>query len=445
MAVEEPLGVGVLYVVYRQTIDVRARADTAQRAKATALNKYLLEAASSARTLCRLNPDLRVALSTTRRNLTRQVRTSFSVILQLADAKPTEPLWAPRLRALANSPFYLTLALDSHATACSPQLHAALLREAARRGAYDLAVNFEAAACLPTAPAGVRSGVGRIYAPSHHSELLPHNWALLLRQGPGLRALLGLWYSMLERMRQKHQQPDDQWALALALRRLHRTGGCVGSAHHSPSREGSSNGGSAITSSDSRGLPPSNDTRHKLPRAENGWIWRRSWSWGRKLRDAAAAATAGKLCNDPVRVWRLGEAFAAFKSADKRNLGFFPRYTRLLNGPVLATHQLRPYPWSKGRGFHSGVSDACTLFNERVGVPRLAILSAKRDRVRMVYNESACSDTLSRHASAARAKRIAAPVCRMLLFQALPGHPNAAVAEPMRIFWRRLQRARGSL
>ena len=402
--------VGVLYVVYSQLIQAQARVDASQRAKASSLQKYLKEAASSSRAVQQFNPALPVALSTTTRTFPKQIRSAFTLIQNLAEAAPAEPLWAPRLRALAASPFYLTLAMDSHATACSSQLHTALLREAARPMAYDLAVNFEAAACLPAAPASVRTGIGRIYAPSHPSEMLPHNWALLLRKGPGLRALLRTWHSMLVRMRKMHQQPDDQWALTLALRKLRKSGGCaedVGSSHYVRD--------------------------HGSPH----------YVRGRRLRHGIGSPPT---CHDPVRVWRLGEAFAAFKSADKRSLGFFPRYTRRLTGPVLATHHLQPYPW-KARQLRQ--HNACAVFNERAGVARLALLSAKQDRVRMVYNASECRSVLLRHGLPASASRIAAPICGMLEHAPPEEAPTApgigvasAVAEPMGEFWRRIMHVR---
>ena len=56
---------------------------------------------------------------------------------------------------------------------------------------------------------------------------MPHNWALLTRRGPGLSALLKLWTTKLKSMDTPRRSPDDQWALALALRTLHSRGGCL--------------------------------------------------------------------------------------------------------------------------------------------------------------------------------------------------------------------------
>ena len=199
--------VGVLYVVYEH----RLRSNTKKTAR---LPAYLAEAAASARRIRTLNPALPVALSTTQTALLpRSLVAAFDRVLPLAAAAASEPLWGPRLRALAASPFGLTLALDSHATACSDELHAALLAEARRRGArYDLATNVEATECLPHAKGS--AGLGRLYFPRHAGQLYPHNFAVLLRKGAGLDALLRLWMGALARMQRQRATPDDQWALA---------------------------------------------------------------------------------------------------------------------------------------------------------------------------------------------------------------------------------------
>lgn len=205
-----------------------------------------------------------------------------------------------------------------------------------------------------------RAGRGRVYAPTDYSEMLPHNWAMLFRRGPGLTALLRLWVERLRHMRMTRQQPDDQWALALTLRWLRRTGGCA---------------------------------------------------------DALRGGGGSHACKQRVRIWRLRETFAGFKSADKRRLGFFPRYLRPLVGPVLATHSLTPFPWpSKGekrRGASPAARNACALLNARVSVPRLALLASKRSGYRVVSSASECN-ALLRELAPARAARIAAPICSML-------------------------------
>ena len=224
---ERSAAVGVLYIVYAQ--------HGTKNPKASGLSKYLKEAAHSSLTLLRLNPLLPVALSTTESEALEQwVRNAFTLVVKLSAAKKHEPLWVPRLRALAESPFSLTLAMDSHATACSPELHTALLQEH-HRAAYDLAVNFEAQACLRNAPKRSRNGIGRVYASTHASEMLPHNWAMVINKGAGLTSLFRVWRHALERMHARRLQPDDQWALTMTLRQLRNTGGC---ADHLPSPPG---------------------------------------------------------------------------------------------------------------------------------------------------------------------------------------------------------------
>lgn len=68
-------------------------------------------------------------------------------------------------------------------TVCSPLLHPLLLKEHAAY-ASDLAVNFEASALLPSG--------SRMFGPPPGAveDVLPHNFALLTRKGPGLDAVL---------------------------------------------------------------------------------------------------------------------------------------------------------------------------------------------------------------------------------------------------------------
>ena len=374
-----PDEVGVLYIVYEQRFQ--------RNAKASRLGSYLAEAARSARSVRALNPALPVALSTTS-SLPATIAGAFERVLQLAPATASEPLWAPRLRALAASPFGLTLALDSHATACSALLHQALLAEARRPAPhFDLAVNVEASECLPWAPkAGSRAGLGRIYFPTHPRQLMPHNFALLLRKGPGLDALLSMWMSALERMQRAKAQPDDQWALSLTLRKLYKAHGCADG-------------------------PPDG-------------------------------------CRRNATVWRLREAVAlGFKSATKRCLGYFPRYTRLLTQPVLVTHHPTPYPWPTGQGAartprHRNV---CALLNSQAHVPRLALLAAKGHEYELLSNRSACNDVLRAAAAPDAAKR-AAPICGLLPAATAPpvtaaGAPTG-LAESMDDFYADLARLR---
>ena len=184
-------------------------------------------------------------------------------------------------------------------------------------------------------------GLGRHFFPHRASQVLPHNFALLVRKGPGFEALLASWRGALERMRAQGQQPDDQWALALSLRRLY----C-----------GAGGGAQSLNAS----------------------------------------------------VGRLKEWVAAgFKSASKRCLGFFPRYTRVLTRPVLVTHSARPFPWNLAVG---APRNACELLNTRAHTPRVAVLPAKGVGYRLAFNASACTAALLR-ARRAVSSRVARILC----------------------------------
>jgi hypothetical protein len=146
------------------------------------------------------------------------------------------------------SPFELTLEVDSSVTFCSSALHTLLLLEH-RRSRLDFAVNFEASAL---APGDALSAVRR--PPKQVGDLLPHNFAMLLRKGAGLDALLGRWRAALERLH------DDQLALRATLLALQRA--------------------------------------------------------GYRARPRTGCLLGGAACGTAVRVWRLREALLGFKSAD---------------------------------------------------------------------------------------------------------------------------------
>lgn len=275
-------------------------------------------------------------------------------------------------------------------------------------------MNFEAAVSKASLPAWTNNGAGRVFFPRHASQLLPHNWAVLLRKGPGLDALLELWRNALRQMQDHHLQPDDQWALALVLRKLQESR----LDRHT-------------------GATPDCVEQHGA---------------------ADSAAKRRGSCQERIRIWRLRESFAAsFKSADKSRLGFFPRYTRPLSGPVVITHALRPFPWPHLRSGSSdsratqhklGLDDVCGLFNnaEDTSWHRLALLTGRSaSSYEMVYNMSSCETALKREGM--RTARIAAPICRMLppasvklphragdVAQAI----SADIAEPIDVFWKRL-------
>ena len=88
--------VGVLYVVYAQ------HGASNPKGGASSLAKYLAEAVASAARLRELNPRLPIGLSTTEApSVLPKAAMAFSHVLQLAPAGKLEPLWVPRLRAIA--------------------------------------------------------------------------------------------------------------------------------------------------------------------------------------------------------------------------------------------------------------------------------------------------------------------------------------------------------
>ena len=229
--------VGVLYIVYAQ--------NATSNDKFTAVERYLAEAASSARSSRANDPSLPAALAT---NVELVDEKSFSLVLRTVPKETAHlPLWMPRVLAIAASPFELTLALDSHATACTHGLHAALMREH-QLNRLDLAVNFEATIGLRSQPARRRHGLwamisslwgaharahkrlpppwrwpnrpGRDVAPQSFVEMLPHNWALLVRRSAGGRALLARWAFAL---RCANCGWTDQYALQAVLWYLNAT------------------------------------------------------------------------------------------------------------------------------------------------------------------------------------------------------------------------------
>ena len=209
--------VGLLYIVFAQN------STTTRNDKAANLKRYLYEAADSARYSTALDPSLPTALATNVHKLVDREAFSF-VVRPLADGEADGlPLWLPRVIALAASPFELTLALDSHAAACSNGLHAALLREHALNR-LDIAFNVESTLGLPRKRA-VHQDLplpwrwplrpGRDIAPRRASELLPHNWALLVRRGARSRLVLERWASALRCT--SCRWANDQYALQAVL------------------------------------------------------------------------------------------------------------------------------------------------------------------------------------------------------------------------------------
>ena len=133
----------------------------------------------------------------------------FSVVQNLTlDSADVRRPWAPRLRALQSSPFQLTLMLDSQAVVCARKL-VPLLRRELSLDTFDVGIGVEAFLGLPrTAPP---KGMWPTAFPTSVRELVPHNWALLLRRGRGADALIALW------LRELDAQSHDQLSLRNVL------------------------------------------------------------------------------------------------------------------------------------------------------------------------------------------------------------------------------------
>ena len=188
--------VGLLYVVFLASGRPRSKPAAA----------YLTEAVDSALRAKQLNPELPVALAT---NLDVRAGTFNHVVsLNHTGAGRIAAGWAPRLEALMRSPFELTLALDASARVCSADLHAAL-SDAHARDEVDFSMNFAHSPFLPNMP---RSRFPHL--PARMEDVLPHNFAMLLRRGKGLVALHRRWARALA------QHSDDQVALRATLREL---------------------------------------------------------------------------------------------------------------------------------------------------------------------------------------------------------------------------------
>ena len=331
--------VGLLYVVFSGTkASDRARGFVAEATASCVLSK-------------RVQPLLPIALATNlQRDLSADAKRCFDVLQPIAvDCKDNATPWAPRLRALQHSPFRLTLALDAHSVACVPQLLTMLQLELTRN-AFDFAVGSESMLGKPL-QADYKANSTSLWPttfPDSAASVLPHNWALLLRRGPGTDALIALWRRELRRM----DWPDDQAALYNVLRRTyHRR--C------------------ATTNS----TPFAADS----PRCV-------------RVRSCRRQMLMLKSCHwreQPLRISRLREGFAAMKSVDKQRFGFFPRYTRTLESRELAVavHQMRPYPWNAALEPHS---DFCAALNSEPTLPRLVLQTHERSPHRVFTNRQAC-------------------------------------------------------
>ena len=165
---------------------------------------YLEQILKSARAAKALNPRLGIALAT---NLKLPKEPALDILHELSPptaAQRRRSTWFHRLRAIAKSPFELTVALDASVTVCSGHLHAALQSEH-RRDRFDFAVGFEA---TPLVRPGVARSPGYWDLPRRPEDVLPHNFAFAFRRGPGWARLLRAWTS---------RDGDDQQTLRKVL------------------------------------------------------------------------------------------------------------------------------------------------------------------------------------------------------------------------------------
>ena len=273
---EQDSSVGLLYIIYATT----------RAAKPNYARAYVKQAIESSQRAKRLNPRLPAALATnldtTGHGFDELVSLNGTKILGLSG-------WAPRVAALASSPFELTLELDSTAMVCTAELHLVLLATH-RSQRIDFAVNFEAS---PFTRVGSKT-LGP--QPNRVEDVLPHNFALLVdSRGAGWTALHRRWLSVMKR------ESDDQLALRLTLQQLAKTDyvAC--------------------------------DDQPLLAR-----LWQRLGIFG--ARNPPNGTSKGCV---HVRVARLTERVAGFKSADKTLPGWVmvpPRYTRPITGTALVVH-----------------------------------------------------------------------------------------------------------
>ena len=387
--------VGLLYVVWQNSA-----------APVSKVHSYVAEAHSSCAATRHAAPELPVALAT---NVAVAHTSCFSVVQNLTlDSADVRRPWAPRLRALQSSPFQLTLMLDSQAVVCARKL-VPLLRRELSLDTFDVGIGVEAFLGLPrTAPP---KGMWPTAFPTSVRELVPHNWALLLRRGRGADALIDLW------LRELDAQSDDQ----LSLRNvLGRTEGrrCAASAADDAPRcvRVRSCGGDG---------------------EERPWVLR------------LLGLPSCRWREQPVRVARLRESFAAMLSLSKRQYGFFPRYTRALAaGEVaLAVHSPRPFQWTGNVVPSSGTvvrhRDVCAALNAEVNSSRL-VLQMRTGAAHHVPTSRRDCYAAAELGAVWNGSRAMRRVCDLLPAGQPAAPSQQRLVEPMEQFWRRMREARSS-
>jgi hypothetical protein len=372
------LRVGLLYIVFMSRSQPRAKAP----------DRYVEEAVASSRRARRLNPQLPSALAT---NL--DVRGRFDWIVSL-NGTADKGGWTSRLAAMAASPFELTMALDASVMVCTSELHAQLL-SVHQRGGLDFAMNFAESAL--TTSVSRHSAFGP--QPSRVEDVLPHNFAMLIRRGSGFAALRRRWSTALRNLF------DDQVALRATLRQLSSSNymACGGDA-----------------------LAPSS----WLDRLRSGGAkWRQTRaSASSDATQGGGGAEGGSGGCVRVRVQRLTERVLGFKSADKTMPGWRmvpPRYSRPVAGSVLLVH--------------SGHASICDEANR--DAPTARVLSQPRHGQRPIES-STTHEGCMRAMQAVRHDTgdvwaLAQRVCDQLLTTRGDGGGAASpeMVEPLPVFW----------
>ena len=387
--------VGLLYVVFM----ARGRAP---RAKAPGL--YVEEAVASSRRARQLNPQLPSALAT---NL--DVHNRFDRIISLnrtADGGG----WTSRLAAMAASPFELTMALDATVMVCTSELHEQLLR-VHQRGKLDFAVNFGESAL--TGNVSKQSAFGP--RPSRVEDVLPHNFAMLIRRGAGFDALRRRWSRALRTLY------DDQVALRATLQKLSSSNytACDGDASATSSWLDRLRSGRRLSARATIAAQGGGRSKKSTASAASDAT--------RRGGGAGGGAGGGGGCVR-VRVQRLTERALGLKSADKTMPGWRmvpPRYSRPVAGSVLLVH--------------SGHASICEEANR--DAPTARVLAQPRHGARPIASSTAHENCLRAMQAARRdgsaAWALAQRVCDQLLTPGGRGGgpPSPELVEPLSAFW----------
>jgi hypothetical protein len=430
--------VGLLYTVYSHT-----------RVPGQRVVRFLEEAQESSTTARRQNPLLPTALATNLVGGRSNFAAAFTLIQTVHVGGGGK--WLPRLRALAHSPFELTLAVDDTVMVCSSLLHQMLLREHAS-ARFDFAVNFE------TSSFGTRGSANYGPRPSAPAQILPHNFAQLARkvrgrvtytvpltpllhtpwhtpcdarpvrdamrvqsrlsvpvhsQGPGLRLLLSAWAARLG------GGTDDQYGLRETLKAL-QPGMSRGAPRVWRLRE---NIGGFKSVDKVRG-PHGQKVRMRGPPLAPRWRMPGAFGFMGCLYQGACVSASLRL-------------LAPLLIAVHPQLMVGPRYSRPVTGDVLAWHGF-PASERPARSFD------CALLNRDVDATRLLFQRDPAAEYASATTRGAClREMRNTSTSGGRGRHahrfspgLAERVCSMLPAapQRAPRAPSS-LAEPMGVFW----------